>query len=286
MAEIILSDAVKERLNKIDWDGLKKTTGITREQIEKMPTVANQLAFQGMTDLVFGSTEFISGQFSLRAIPGKEGELWRVKAYTIEREKSVKDDIFLYGRPITSEKAKEALFERTSWENSEGKKVYGRANANAGRPIAIEREVNGEKKKEYYLVGLHEPTNRIVGMPVEAVKNMFLGKDENGNSREVSVYGVKLDEKQLTSLCNGEHVILNGCKNKAGEEFSTAVQFDPVRRQIVPSHPTFLKEALRAGVDIVGARKEAPAEAPAKKAVKTQKPAETPAEKKGRKINI
>ena len=238
--EQALDPRVAERLDKIDWDGLLRITGIRREQIEGNPTVARQLAYQQYTDLVYGNTADISGQFSLRAVPGREpDEAWRVKAYTIEREKTVNDDIFLYGSPITSKKAKEALFERTSWENSEGKRVVGRANANAGRPIAIERDVDGERRKDYYLVSLHEPTNRVIGIPVDAVRRMFF--DENERAREVSIYGARLSAEQLDEICKGNHVLVDGCRNSKGEEFSTFVQ-----------------------VDLLGSRKEAPAQEPAR----------------------
>ena len=261
--EQALDPRVAERLDKIDWDGLLRITGIRREQIEGNPTVARQLAYQQYTDLVYGNTADISGQFSLRAVPGREpDESWRVKAYTIEREKTVNDDIFLYGSPITSKKAKEALFERTSWENSEGKRVVGRANANAGRSIAIERDVDGERRKDYYLVSLHEPTNRVIGIPVDAVRRMFF--DENERAREVSIYGARLSAEQLDEICKGNHVLVDGCRNSKGEEFSTFVQFDVARRQLVPTHPAILKEAQRVGVDLLGSRKEAPAQEPAR----------------------
>lgn len=261
--EQALDPRVAERLDKIDWDGLLRITGIRREQIEGNPTVARQLAYQQYTDLVYGNTADISGQFSLRAVPGREpDEAWKVKAYTIEREKTVNDDIFLYGSPITSKKAKEALFERTSWENSEGKRVVGRANANAGRPIAIERDVDGERRKDYYLVSLHEPTNRVIGIPVDAVRRMFF--DENERAREVSIYGARLSAEQLDEICKGNHVLVDGCRNSKGEEFSTFVQFDVARRQLVPTHPAILKEAQRVGVDLLGSRKEAPAQEPAR----------------------
>lgn len=277
-----LDQKVIERLDKIDWDSLKKTTGITREQVEKFPAVASQLAYQQYTDLLFGSTADISGQFSLRAIPGKTPEEpWRVKAYTIEAEKSEKDDLFLYGSPIYSEAAKKALFEKTSWQNQNGEKVYGRANANAGRPVAIEREQeNGEKKKEYYLISLHEPTNRIVGMPVEAIKRMLQNPD--GTSRGQSVYGTKLTDDQVEKIVNGNAVKLDG-KTKEGKEFTAFVQFDVARRQIVPCHPTWLKQAERAGVDIgIGKQQEQEK----KKSTRKGAAPKQDSEKKGSKLKV
>lgn len=288
MAEVKeLDPKVIERLNKIDWDGLEKSVGITRKMVEAKPAIAAQLAYQQHTDLIFGSNKNIAGMFSLRAVPGKgENDPWTVKAYTMENEKKPGDRLFLYGNEITSQSAKDALLERTSWENSQGKKVFGYANANAGRPIAIMREgENGEKTKEHYLVSLHQPTNRIVGIPVSAVKGMLLNED--GTSRGTTVYGVKLSDDQVNKLCEGKAVVINGCKTAEGKEFNTAVQFDVARRQIVASHPTWLKEAQRAGVDVLGNAKEAAQEATQSEAKgKTRKAAEAPKVEKESKLKI
>ncbi len=281
-----LTEDVKARLSKINWKELESNLGITREQIEKMPTVANDLAYQRMTNLVYGHNDLVSGQFSLRAIPGKnENDPWTVKAYTIEKEKSPKDAIFLYGSPITSQAAKDALFERTSWENNEGKRVVGRANANAGRPVAIEREVDGQKKKEYYLISIHEPTNRVVAMPVDAVKAFLQGKDKEGNPRKVEVYGKELNDKQVESLCNGKAVLLNGCKTKDGQVFNAAVQFDVARRSIVACHPTALKQAEAIGVDVYGAS-EKKTEEVKKKPTRSHAKDNKENKEKGAKLNI
>ena len=41
-------------------------------------------------------------------------------------------------------------------------------------------------------------------------------------------------------------------------------KFDVARRQLVPTHPAILKEAQRVGVDLLGSRKEAPAQEPSR----------------------
>lgn len=267
--EQILDPKVAERLDKMDWKALEASVGITREAIVKNPVIASQLAYQQMTDLVFGSTQDIAGQFSLRAVPGKqEGDLWRIKAYTIENPKTIKDELYLYGGRIYSEEAKKALFEMTTWKGNDGQTIHGRANANAGRPVAIEQTNDaGQKEKKYYLVSIHQPTNRVVGIPVDAVRSML--QDKDGNSRGVSVYGAKLTNEQVEAICKGGAVKVDGCKTKAGEEFSAFVQFDAAKRQLVPVHPTWLKKAERAGVDMGVGRKEAAEKKPeAKKATK------------------
>ena len=270
-----LDQNVVKRLDRMDWARLKDKTGITREQVERFPGIARQLAYGQMTDLLYGSTADISGMFSLRAVPSKdENAKWPVKAYTIEKEKSEKDDIFLYGSPITSNAVKEALFERTSWEGADGKKIYGRANANGGRQVAINRTLeDGTKKKEYYLVSLHEPTNRVVGIPVDAVKALL--KDEDDKSRGTRVYNTPLTDEQVDRIIEGKAVKIDGT-TKEGQAFSAFVQFDAAKRQVVPCHPTWLKEAQRAGVDLgVGRKTEKPAQEAA--------PAQAQQEKKGKK---
>ena len=135
--DIKLSTEVQQRLDKINWDSLKEKYGISKESITQNPHVANQLAYGQMTDLVRGNTSELSGVFSLRAYPKGDGSEWAVKVYTMEKAKTVKDNITVYNQPITSERVKEALFERTSWTDQNGEKRTGLANANGGRPISL-----------------------------------------------------------------------------------------------------------------------------------------------------
>lgn len=239
-----ISSEVQERLNKINWENLKDKYGISKDSIMSNPAIANQLAFGQYTDLVSGSTEEITGMFSLRAYPQGDGQEWKVKVYTIEKPKSEADTIFLYKQPITSEAVKKALFERTSWEGNDGTTKKGFANANGGRPIAI--EIDGRKQE--FLVSIHQPTNRVVGIPVEQVKLYFM--DKEGASRGKSMYGVAFSEDQIKALCEGKAVRLDGCKTKNGETFNCYVQFDAAQRQVVSCHPGWLKEAQKTGTDL------------------------------------
>lgn len=69
-----ISSEVQERLNKINWENLKDKYGISKDSIMSNPAIANQLAFGQYTDLVSGSTEEITGMFSLRAYPQGDGQ--------------------------------------------------------------------------------------------------------------------------------------------------------------------------------------------------------------------
>ena len=294
-----LDAKVKANLDKMNWDALKKATGITREQIEKQPDLAAELAYGQMTSgMVFGSTEDISGMYALRAVPAKEGELWRIKAYTKENEKifneqdPAKTGLFLYGNQIYSKEGIKDLFEKTAWKNSEDKRVYGNANLNAGREIAIKRTVDGKETKENYLIGIHKATQRVVGVPCKAVFNMLAGLDKDGNPRltndgkpfVTTVYGVELSKEQCQALSEGKHVLLQGCKSREGNTFNCFVQFDPVRRQVSISHPTAAKEMERMGINVLGVGLPAEAAAAAEEqarqtVIKPEVPAEAPANK-------
>jgi hypothetical protein len=241
--ETQLPKEVQQRLDKINWDSLKEKYGISKESVTQNPTIASQLAYGQMTDLVYGSNAEITGQFSLRAYPkGDKGE-WAVKVYTIEKSKTAKDNITVYNQPITSEKVKETLFERTTWTDQHGVKKSGLANANGGRPITL--QLDGRRQE--CLVSVHQPTNRIVVMPVDQVRSFFYDKD--GALRGKSLYGVKFTKDQVNGLIEGRAVVISGLR-KDGTSFSCCAQFDAAQRQVVPCHPKWFQEATRAGMDI------------------------------------
>ena len=241
--EITVSKDVQQRLDKINWDNLKDKYGISREAVMSNPHIASQLAYGQMTDLIHGNTKELSGQFSLRAYPTGKGDTWEVKVFTMERAKTAKDNIVVYNQPITSEKVKEALFERTSWVDHEGNKRTGLANANGGRPISL--MLDG--KKQECLVSIHQPTNRVVIMPVEQVRSYMF--DQNGDLRGRSLYGVQFTKDQANAIVEGKAVVITG-QRKDGTEFKCCAQFDAAQRQVVPCHPTWFKEAMRAGMDV------------------------------------
>ena len=240
--DITLSNEVQQRLDKINWDSLKEKYGISKESVTQTPHIANQLAYGQMTDLVRGNTSELSGVFSLRAYPKGDGNEWAVKVFTIEKAKTAKDNISVYNQPITSERVKEALFERTSWTDQNGEKRTGLANANGGRPISL--MLDG--RKQDCLVSVHQPTNRIVTMPVEQVRSFLFDKD--GSLRGKSLYGVQFTKDQANALAEGKAVVISGLR-KDGSEFKCCAQFDAAQRQVVACHPKWFQEALRAGMD-------------------------------------
>lgn len=259
MDQNTLSEDVIKRLDNLDWEAVKASYGISRDAIMKSPAVARQLAYGQYTDLVPGSTEAISGMFSLRAYPQGDGQPWKVKAYTMEKPKTMEDELYLYGNRITSDSVRKALLEKTDWIGTDGTRKYGYANANAGIPIQIEIE----GRRQQYLVSIHQQTNRVVGVPVEHVKALFF--DQDGNSRGRAIYGVRFSDEQAKSLSEGRSVRLDGCKRADGSSFSCVVQFDAASRQVVPAHPTWIKEAQKAGVDLgLGNPQKAPEKAPEK----------------------
>ena len=140
----------------------------------------------------------------------------------------------------------------------------------AGRPVGWRDPETGEVKHD--IVSLHQPTNRLVGIPVEAVRNMFIDRD-TGEYRRRQIYGAEITPQQADALAEGKAVKIDG-KTKEGQSFTAFVQFDATKRRVVPCHPAWLKEAQKAGVDLgLGTKKEAPAKSATKE--KAQKAAET-----------
>ncbi len=276
MAEVQLRDEVRQMLDNIDWSSVSEFEKL-RETVEKDPLIAEQLAYGEMTDLVRASSKNITGQFSLRAYPTGEGQPWAIKMYNIEKRLDPKEDIFYKGSKITSPEIVRALFERTSWVGADGKTKNGYANANAGRPVGYRDPETGKVK--YDIVSLHQPTNRLVGIPVEAVRNMFVDR-ETGEYRKRQIYGAEITPQQADALAEGKAVKIEG-QTREGETFTTFVQFDATRRRVVPCHPAWLKEAEKAGVELgIGNRKaaaeKAPSKARAEKAEEAVKKVRTP----------
>ena len=276
MAEVQLRDEVRQMLDNIDWSSVSEFEKL-RETVEKDPLIAEQLAYGEMTDLVRASSKNITGQFSLRAYPTGEGQPWAIKMYNIEKRLDPKEDIFYKGSKITSPEIIRALFERTSWVGADGKTKNGYANANAGRPVGYRDPETGKVK--YDIVSLHQPTNRLVGIPVEAVRNMFVDR-ETGEYRKRQIYGAEITPQQADALAEGKAVKIEG-QTREGETFTTFVQFDATRRRVVPCHPAWLKEAEKAGVELgIGNRKaaaeKAPSKARAEKAEEAVKKVRTP----------
>ena len=255
MADEQLRDDVRQLLDNIDWNSVSEFENL-RATVERNPQIAEQLVYGEMTDLVRASRKTISGLFSLRAIPNGDGPPGALKMYNIEKRPDPnKEDIYYRGSKITSPEIIRGLFERTTWIGADGKQKNGYANANAGRPVGYSDAETGKIK--YDIVSFHQPTNRHIGVPVEAVRNMFVDK-ETGEYRKRQIYGAEITPKQADALAEGKAVKIEG-QTRQGETFTTFVQFDAARRRVVPCHPAWLREAEKAGVDLgIGDRKPAP----------------------------
>lgn len=282
---------VAERLDKMDWESLKKSSGVTREAVEANPRVARQLAYGQKTELVFGNTPEVAGLFSLRAFPqGKDDQgndlPYRIKSYTMEQEKTIANCLrtndkneeysvaYFYAagqrNPITSPSIVRALLEKTNWVGSDGENKYGLANANAGKPVAaMIKDRDGNETKQYFLVSYFPPTNTFEGISVDAVKRHLENSD-------LKMYGVKINDAQKANLAEGKAVFLKDCTTKDGRKFDTCVQFDAAQRQLVPAHPAWMKQMMAAGVEVNVHGKEQKAEQrkAAPKAQKTEQKAE------------
>ena len=260
MADEQLRDDVRQLLDNIDWNSVSEFEKL-RETVEKNPVVAEQLVYGEMTDLVRASSKNITGPFSLRAYPTGEGQPWAIKMYNIEKKPDPKEDIYYRGSLITSPEIVKALFEQTTWTGADGKTKRGYANANAGRPVGYRDAETGKVK--YDIVSFHQPTNRLIGIPVDAVRNMFVDK-ETGEYRKRQIYGAEITPQQADALAQGKAVKIEG-QTKEGESFTAFVQFDATKRRVVPCHPAWLKEAEKAGVDLgIGNRKQQAEKAPSK----------------------
>ena len=269
--ETTLSKDVQEKLDMINWDSLKDKYGISRDTFYNNPHLASQLAYGQMTDLVFASKEDFSGLLSLRANMDTSGEKpeMKVRAFTMEKPKTMADTLYLYKQPITSEAVKEALLEKGEWLGPDGKKMHGHLNANGGRPITL----NIDGKRQQFLVSLHHPTNRVVGMSLDSVRSFFYDKDNNLRGR--GMYGVPFSEEQVKGLIEGNAVVHSGLR-KDGESFSCCVQFDAAKREPAISHPSWLKQAQKAGAEIAPKQRQEQQE----KAVQQQKASQEQGQKK------
>ena len=269
--ETTLSKDVQEKLDMINWDSRKDKYGISRDTFYNNPHLASQLAYGQMTDLVFASKEDFSGLLSLRANMDTSGEKpeMKVRAFTMEKPKTMADTLYLYKQPITSEAVKEALLEKGEWLGPDGKKMHGHLNANGGRPITL----NIDGKRQQFLVSLHHPTNRVVGMSLDSVRSYFYDKDNNLRGR--GMYGVPFSEEQVKGLIEGNAVVHSGLR-KDGESFSCCVQFDAAKREPAISHPSWLKQAQKAGAEIAPKQRQEQQE----KAAQQQKASQEQGQKK------
>ena len=239
-----LSMETEAGLDRIDWCQVMNEFGLSRQEIMGSPAVCRQLASGLFTDLVQVDTVSFSGLFSLHAESMATNGLLQVRAYAIEKPKSAADELYVLGNRIESEAVKRSLLEKTDWTGSDGRRRYGYANANAGCPVRL--AVDG--RRGVYLISVHQQTNRVVAQTIESVRDYFFKKD--GTLRGRAIHGVVFTESQATSLCEGRVLRLEGCTDADGGTFGCFVQYDASVQQVVVCHPVWVKEALKAGMDL------------------------------------
>jgi hypothetical protein len=147
--------------------------------------------------------------------------------------------------------------------------MSGYLNVNGGRPVTL----NIDGKRQQFLVSLHYPTNRVVAMSLDSVRSYFYDKDNNLRGR--GMYGVPFTEEQVKGLIEGNAVVHSGIR-KDGESFSCCVQFDAAKREPTVSHPSWLKQAQKAGAEIAPKQKQEVQE----KAAQQQKTSQEQGQKK------
>ena len=84
-------------------------------------------------------------------------------------------------------------------------------------------------------------------MSLDSVRSFFYDKDNN--LRGKGMYGVPFTEEQVKGLIEGNAGVHSGMR-KDGEAFSCCVQFDAAKREPTVSHPSWLKQAQKAGAEL------------------------------------
>jgi hypothetical protein len=87
--------------------------------------------------------------------------------------------------------------------------------------------------------------------------------DKDNNLRGKGMYGVPFTAEQANALIEGKAVVHTG-QRKDGETFTCCIQFDAARREPAVSHPSWFKEAQRAGMEMTPKQRQEQQEKSAK----------------------
>lgn len=104
-------------------------------------------------------------------------------------------------------------------------------------------------------------------MSLDSVRSFFYDKDNN--LRGKGMYGVPFTEEQVKGLIEGNAVVHSGMR-KDGEAFSCCVQFDAAKREPIVSHPSWLKQAQKAGAELASKQQQEAKAAQQQKAAQEQ----------------
>ena len=252
MAEIQLSEQVRNALDRIDWSALE----VPRSVVEANPKVAEQLSAGKATDLITYSVQ-IPGipeptektvQLVSRRMKDEASGEWvldpRVSVremnedYRLRRDnlKVVFDNGFSY--KLDPEKDKNIisyLLETRTVTNKETGEQFKQYVCNiCPEPLVMQYKDGREQK---FFLGFDSRSQRPVAISENALKARFV--DEQGHSKvnhELFGKGIKVDDAMAQALGSGQISAAFGKGTKTGEPFGTAISFNVARGEIAEDH--------------------------------------------------
>ena len=291
MAEIQLSEEVRNALDRIDWSSLE----VPRSVVESNSKVAEQLAAGKATDLVTYSvqipgipepTEKTVQLVSRRMKDEATGE-WvldpRVgvremnEDYRLRRDnlKVVFDNGFSY--KLDPEKDKSiisSLLETRTVTNKETGEQFKQYVCNICPEPLVMTYKDGREQKFY--LGFDSRSHRPVAISEAALTARFVdGEGHSKVNHELFGKGIKVDDAMARALASGQISAAFGKGTKTGEPFGTAISFNVARGEIAEDHSAKGQEIRAAAYDYLRKNAEVKEnkQEEAAKQVKTKKPA-------------
>lgn len=259
----VFSDFVQSRLDMVDWDALKRETGVDRKYILGNQRIGEQLANGQVTDFVpcnltTAGGARVLGNVALQATFFKDE--YKIRSFTPSPE----PELTVYGDRLMSETARANLTkvfnrpvrqydeEGNVVKDKDGKDVilgYEKVPeyANGGVPITLKhRNADGEEVAVKHLVSLdavrrdrsgkiYRGTNRLFTIPCENVER-YLEK------AAPKMYGHEFTKAQVHDLAEGKDVLIKDFRTKGGKVFEAVVQFDAVSRKVVAVEPEWWRK--------------------------------------------
>ena len=252
MAEIQISEEIREALDRIDWSSLE----VPRSVVEANPKVAEQLAAGKATDLVTYSVQ-IPGipeptektvQLVGRRMKDEATGEWvldpRVgvremnEDYRLSRDnlKVVFDNGFSY--KLDPEKDRgiiNALLETRTVTNKETGEQYRQYVCNICPEPLVMTYKDGREQK--FFLGFDSRSRRPVAISEGALAARFVYAEGHSKvSHELFGKGIKVDDAMARALAAGQISAAFGKGTKTGEPFGTAISFNVARGEIAEDH--------------------------------------------------